>query len=230
MGRMEQCGAAIVLPTYPAWSFGAKHPLDPLAPGPGPGMYGSNGTLNHIGPKHGPPRPPKQKPPKEPWVPPPKQEFYVIPRLPLPIPVEKVAPAKPGPTDYDTFKGMKLIEPRVKSSSWGPPPAVYKPAPPPPLPPVTPPAKFKKPPPPRRPADPIPHDPTPGPADYCPYGACKCGCCAYKGWTFGHRVPGRPKTAYPGPGQYHVACTTLGAAAQGCEGAAGGGHHHHHSL
>lgn len=227
MGRMERCGAAIVLPTYPAWSIGAKYPNEPVAPGPGTGKYGPRGEWSNVGPAHGPPRAPKQKPPKEPYTPPPKPVFRLAPQLPIPPPVETVVVETPGPTSYNVFKGLNLTAPRVKSSSWGPPPRTFLPPVPPPRP-ETPPRRMKKAPPPVRPTTPPQKDPTPGPADYCPYPRCKAGCCSYKGPTFGHRVPEPDRLPYPGPGQYHVACTTLGAAAQGCDSAGNTGHSHHH--
>ena len=70
-------------------------------------------------------------------------------------------------------------------------------------------------------------EPTPGPGQYhtCDSSFCACTNCEgiSQGKTFGLRPPvstgNVPKPVYPGPADYHVECTTLGAAVAACKDA-----------
>lgn len=253
MGRQKLCGSAIVLPTYPAWTFGKKYPAEQASEGPGTGKYAGAadswaGASTRFG---GPPQPVRG-----PWQyqsAPATGTQYLQPDYLSHNPkgpshsfgqktVAGPAEAPFNPPNVSTFAAFKQSH-----GSWGPPPRPRT-APPPRTPPPATPERRQRP----KPTSALPgasfkgpYAPpraaaSPGPAAYQP--CCGAHCCdacnKYKGWSFGHRHPGPAPSDGPAPHDYHVACVTLGAAAASCTDANGDAsmyrhkpgrqdHHHH---
>ncbi|GFR49746.1 hypothetical protein Agub_g11904 [Astrephomene gubernaculifera] len=234
MTRYEHCGAAIALPTAPAWSFGTRHhPGDP-PPGPGTGKYPGAADTWAAGTAPFGRAPPPQDRPSQFSSAPYTGGRYLRPDYLSQNPkgpawgfgqrTGKPENGNPGVGFYsprtDTFQF-----PKQQHAVWGPPPRRPPSAPtrPRPLAPIDrhapkpkpvsalPGATFKG------KYQPAPLTDSPGP---CYYPCCGEHCCdmceKYKGISFGikHHIHEEPPV--PPPDYYHMGCSTLGAAAAGC--------------
>jgi hypothetical protein len=208
---MVRCGAAVILPTYPAWSFGHKYPNN--HEGPGGAFTQTHGSMGNSGPAMGPPtRPHCMDASASPGGMHNGDLKYTGPLYSmgkrLPIGVSDV----PGPGGFNPDDARKAMY----GPGWGPPPRPRVPSAPPAArrdfvnPRIT-----------RGPTIglplPLSKDLTPAPHDYQPHCSFGCNACDhYRGPSLGIRHRQHVPFVTPGADAYHVDCETLGAAAKGC--------------
>ncbi|KAG2488067.1 hypothetical protein HYH03_013370 [Edaphochlamys debaryana] len=239
MTRYKNCGAAVVLPTAPAWTFGNQHKPDDLPAGPGTGKYPSNddwtakttrmgglpaaqdrpwqdASMSYTGTRYLRPDYCSQNPKGPEWT--------------FGKRTGKGNSLPPGVGTYSPNTNTFNYN-RHPHAVWGPPPRPRPPSAPPPAPPLSPERRRRAP----GPSFGLKHlgmkDPdSPGPAynPCCGKGGSCCDMCEkYKGPSFGIRHPRHVEPPTPAPDYYHVGCTTLGAAAAGCTDANDPDHSYH---
>ncbi|KAG2424449.1 hypothetical protein HXX76_014502 [Chlamydomonas incerta] len=229
MTRFKNCGAAVVLPCAPAWSFGGKHKGDDLSPGPGCGAYPDATDWNSASTRFGGP-PGLHNRPWQNSSAPYTGQSYLRPDY---LSQNPKGPAwsfgQRNNNDNGLGPGVGAYSPNTNTfnfgkqrhGTWGPPPRPRPPSAPPRQRPESPDRRkprmppgfsFKGKYPPARNTD------SPGPAynPCCGKGGCCDACDKYTGPSFGIRHAIHREPPVPAPDWYHVGCSTLGAAAAGC--------------